>query len=352
MRNKKRMLALALAATLTLGCSMTALADDANTGNTTGTGTTEGHVEKKVTNVTLPTVTGTPFSYTVDPEGLIGETSGGKYNAVFPAAASDTGVYFLVGKDETDTSKDKYENTSSALEVINKSSHDIQLTVKAEVDSPKATDMPLVEKSAIATSSDAAIYLGLVVDTETAVAVSKDQAATKTVTIAGTPANFKTAVKADKSGYEYRALTLDEYKAANSSYTGTDLPWNKSTLKVEGSATKSKAISADTTAPALKVTWSWKDPSAEVTGHVEYTDNSWWIAKSASEKFSDSAVLGDVTINGTKVNASLQSYDGGKWVVVTWANYVAAGLDQSETQYEIKAVVDGTTYVVNHTYGS
>lgn len=232
------------------------------------------------------------------------------------------------------------------------SCHAIELTVKAEIDTPAATDIDLVAKSALAGSEDAALYLGLVVGTD-AVAVTKDDAATKTVTLAGKPGNFKVDVKEDKSGYEYRVLTLDEYKELEGNSSATELAWESASFKMEGATTKGKEISATTTAPTLKVTWSWVDPAAapaEVEGYVEYLGTSWWIAKSESEKFADDAVLGTVTINGTEVDATLEEYDNGKWVVITWDAYVEAELDQTETTYEIKAVVDGVTYAVTHVY--
>lgn len=77
MRKTKRMLAIALAATMVFGSSLTAFADEPVTsGGTDGSGTSEGHVEKELINVVLPTVPSgsTPFAYTMDPERLIQET--------------------------------------------------------------------------------------------------------------------------------------------------------------------------------------------------------------------------------------------------------------------------------------
>lgn len=258
MLKMKRGVAVALAATMVLGS--TAFAADTNSGTTTGTGTSEGHVDKKATNVVLPTettdYTASTFAYTMDPERLISGTSGGKYEtgSTFPEKTSDTGVYFL-------TADKKYENNSKALKVENQSSHAIDLTVKAEAVSA-ATDIPLVAKDAVASADKASLYLGLVVGNETAVAISKDTAASKTVTVDGQPDNFGVTVKADKNGYEYRALTLDEYKAIEGHESATELPaWKSETFKLEGSVT-SKEITDATTAPNVKVTWSWVDPTA------------------------------------------------------------------------------------------
>lgn len=271
MRNFKKILAATLAATMVLSSSITALADGDNSGSSTGAGTSEGHVEKKATSVTLPTIADntTPFAYTMDPEGLVVATSHEKYGSAveFPAS-NDSQVYFNNGKkggEGTDKDNTVYANTSAAQTVINKSSHAIDLTVSVTA-SQAATDIPLVEKTALSDATDASLYLGLKVGSEDAIAVTSETAATKTVSIAGTPANFKVAVKSDNSGYEYRALTLAEYQAldGNSSKTQDDYDgtWANTSFNLEGAVTTDKAITSTTTAPTLTVTWSWVDPTA------------------------------------------------------------------------------------------
>lgn len=272
MKNLKKALALATAATLVFGNAITVFATEpvegqVAEGSINGEGESEGHVEKKKTYVTLPTTPAvSPFAYTMDPEGLIAVTGAAKYGdtVAYPAAADDTRVYFNNGeiKEGANQGKTGFSGTSNELKVINNSSHDISLTITAEAVSAD-TDIPLVAKDEIDTAEAASLYLGLIVDTEEAVAIKKAEAATKTLTVAGSPDNFKIAVKADKSGYEYRTLTLEEYKdldAANAS--ATELPWAAKAFKLEGAATEGKSITSDTTAPEVKVTWSWVDPSA------------------------------------------------------------------------------------------
>lgn len=275
MHKFKKVVAIALTTTMVFGSSLVALADETNTGNSTGAGTSEGHVDKKATNVVLPTIASgtTPFAYTMDPERLITETSHAKYgDAVEFPATGDTGVYFNNGKkggDGTDKDNVVYKNTSAAQTVTNKSSHAISLTVKAEA-TTATTDIPLVAKNAVASADAASLYLGLIVGSEDPVAISGTTAATKTVTIAGTAGNFKTAV--ESNAYVYRALTEAEWKEAGDdarkALTGADLTaaydatWAKTTFQLEGSVTSGKEIASTTTAPTVKVTWSWVDPSA------------------------------------------------------------------------------------------
>lgn len=331
MRKLKRIVALTLVATMIAGGSLITFAAGESSGETVGTGTSEGHVDKKKTYVELPTIaegTASPFTYTMDPEGLVSGTGHAKYeNAEFPAD-NDTGVYFNKGKKGgNDTDKDNivYANESIALDAINKSSHSIELTVKAEAVTAE-TDIPLVAKDALTTANDASLYLGLIVNTEAAVAVTKDVAATKTVTVNGTEANFKIAAKSDKSGYEYRELTLAEYQGldGNSSKTQDDFDasWAKASFKLEGSTTTDKAITSATTAPNIKVTWSWVDPSASAAPSIAKTT----YAVTADTGFDVEVSLGSGDLAATTVSSALLKGDSslelldGSGTFATYAN--------------------------------
>lgn len=274
----KRVLAVLTAATMVMAMSITAFAGETS-GSSEGAGTSEGHVEKKATNVVLPTIAegSTPFAYTMDPEGLVVETANAKYgtDVVFPSADADKHVYFNNGKDASE--KTQYLNTSIAQKVKNKSSHDIDLTVKAEaVESDGGKDIPLVEQSAIADAEVASLYLGLVVgagEGQTKTAVTSE-AATQTVTLAGTPGNFKIAVDSAGTGYEYRVLTEAEWLAANTGKTAEDFEksWKDVEFSMEGETTEGKEIASDTTAPKLKVTWSWTDPTENAGPSIATSD--------------------------------------------------------------------------------
>lgn len=215
----------------------------------------------------------------------------------------------------------------------------------------------MVAKDAIATAADASLYLGLVIGADAGVAVDKDTATTKTVTVAGKPGNFKVAVKNDKGGYEYRALTLDEYKpldAGNAS--ATELPWESEKFNLEGSVTKDKAITDETTAPKVNVTWSWVDPTTApetVEGGILYNaNNNWWLGISDTVGFDLGAGLGTVTVNGQTITRTMTEFEGKDWVVIRWSDYVTAGYDQDETEFDFTVVVDGVTYTVYYTYGA
>lgn len=89
----KKVMALILAAAMTVGCSMTAFAADANGAESEGT--SFDHVNKDVIDVTLPTDTqvATVFDYYVDPEGAI-KSAGSLLNGT-TVTGNDDGVYFV-----------------------------------------------------------------------------------------------------------------------------------------------------------------------------------------------------------------------------------------------------------------
>ena len=77
--NFKKLLAVGLAATMVLGSSVTAFADE---GSGTGSGKLEGSVSTEVFSVVLPVVAedGSTLAFTLDPEGLIAKTSQAAYS--------------------------------------------------------------------------------------------------------------------------------------------------------------------------------------------------------------------------------------------------------------------------------
>ena len=251
MLNTKKILAAALAATMVFGSSISVFADDPVTsGSTDGAGTSEGHLEKKVINVDLPTIAegATPFSYTMDPERLISATSGAKHSgATFPAAEGDTGVYFL-------TAANTYANKSNTLTVTNKSSCDVTLSVKVKTTaSAGGKDIALAESSTVATTGDPNLYLGLKVGDETTVVSATEQ--TITANIAGIPGNFET--KVDNGAYAY---------AAKSDATG----WKTIDISMEG-AVSNLPIAADATAPTVNVTWSYAEAPTDAAPSIATT---------------------------------------------------------------------------------
>ncbi|SDB28775.1 hypothetical protein SAMN02910298_01396 [Pseudobutyrivibrio sp. YE44] len=365
----KRILAVAMATTLVFAMSITAFAEDTEpvtTGTTTGAGTSEGHVNQKKIDVILPTeVAASTFAYTMDPERLIATTSGGKWTASsFPTGTDDKGVYFAVGKvggDGADKDNTRYAATSTELTVTNKSSHKINLTVKAETVAG-AKDIPLVAKADLTDPEEAGLYLGLIVGSETAVALSETEAVSKTVEIAGTPGNYKIAPKADKSGYEYRVLTLAEYqtKTDNSSATEADFlnTWAKTTFKLEGETTTGKEIESDTTAPSIKVTWSYEDPEASTPATIELLtggDGTTYVAAAPEGGFTTTLEASKITsVKANNVDVTAKASIGRNMIIVSWPDIktaldISSFADIDGGKLNMEYVYDGTTYKGTYT---
>ena len=257
MKGKKKAIAIALAATMTMGSSLTVFAAETGSGTTSGKGENEGHVEKEVINVVLPVVpetTGSPFEYIADPERLIQATAGARYeDFTFPDKNGDTGVYFLVGEKE-------YANTSSTLQVINKSSCDVTITVTAKATAASDKDLKLSTTNTVSGGDpEAPLFLNLKVG-QTDQAISTSEAAV-VKTIEGNADNFE--VKYTGSGYEYVPKV--------SAYS-----WKALNISLSGAVSENAVITNDTTVPTVDVTWAFAkaadDAVADTTEQVVYED--------------------------------------------------------------------------------
>lgn len=245
MSKMKKAVAIALAAAMTMGSTLTVFAADdvSGAGGTSGKGENEGHVEKEVINVVLPTVPegdGSPFEYITDPERLIQSTSGARYeDYTFPEKVGDTGIYFLVG-DKT------YANASSTLQVINKSSCDVSVTVTATA--RQATDKDLALATSSSTTADNPLYLNMKVGQENATV--SDSGATVTKIIAGSADNFE--VQYTGGAYQY-VPKVDAYN------------WKALNIGMNGAVDEAAVITNDTTVPTVDVTWAFAKASGTYT---------------------------------------------------------------------------------------
>ncbi len=267
MRKANRMLAVLLAGTMVMGTGLTAFAADATSGNTTGTGEFEGHVEKSVLLVQLPTVSTeegavNPFTYTMDPEGLIAATEGAKNkDATFETGAN---VYFL-------SAPNTYTKDSKKLKVVNKGTVDADVTVEAETDTNANVQMVAGESDFLAAPTEdktgAQLYLGLVVAEKDAVAVyatgeSDKTKASVSVGLKGNDKNYE--VKYDEtSGYSYEAKA-----------DVPDTAWNSFEFGLTGACNAKGDYSVDALEAAdVTVTWSYAEHDAE-NGPDMLTENA------------------------------------------------------------------------------
>ena len=329
MRKTRRVMAVVLAATMVLGSSLTAFADEPVTsGGTNGAGTSEGHVNKHVISVTLPVIPdgSTPFAYTMDPERLVNETNAAKYaeGSTFTDTAKTNGVYFQTGEKA-------YDDKSTVLKAKSESSADVKLTVDVEVESA-ATDITLVDAAPALTGegavTDPQLYLALKVDDTTKAVKSSEKVSIET-TIAGKDSNFETVV--ESGAYVYKAKT------------GDSITWNEAEIQMSGVA--SKASAEGLTAPTLKVTWKYEDPSAdpgtEVSAVAASGEND-LLVRLVSGVNADAAKISAAKVNGTAVSSENIAVSGS-------GNVWLKGVVSEAGTYSVEITYDGTKYVGSYT---
>jgi hypothetical protein len=286
MCKSKKFMAIALVATMVFGSCITAYAEaPVTSGGSDGAGASEGHVEEKKVTVILPTVPegSTPFNYTMDPERLIQKTDAAKYaeGTTFPDSEGDKGVYFHTGEKT-------YANTSNTLQVINKSSCAIKLTVSVKATQNTAKDIELATSSTVATQDAPNLYLGLKVGSDTKVVKKAEQADTVEKIIAGVPDNFETAVVTNEGNekvYTYR-------EKANAT------TWKAMNISMEG-AVSNLPIAADVTAPTVNVTWAYVEAESGATPASDAVDYSTTPAGPTEASASASSVKVGGSVNIT-----------------------------------------------------
>ena len=251
MKFKKR-IAVLLAATMVLGSTVTVMAYPVpDSGSATGTGTSEGHLNREIGNVVLPTtVSENAFSYTIDPERLVSETNGAKHSgATFAGTSKADGVFFQ-------TADNTYDSKTNEYEVVNKSTFPIDVTIKVAAPAEAAaTDIALVSANALTGATTPGLYLGLKVgatpSSETAVPVLFGTPAEKTLSVNAVKNNFEASVSNNAYVYQEKANVADN-------------TWQRTKFLLEGKTTNGAdgaeglQIASNTTAPTLTVTWSWK----------------------------------------------------------------------------------------------
>ncbi len=254
MSNKKfqKLLAILLTGTMLLGMGITSMAaedDPATEGGTTGAGDFEGHVDKKILQVDLPTVAegDTTFAYTMDPEGLIAATEGAKdTEATFESGAN---VYFL-------SSAKNYTKDSAKLKIVNTGNVDADVTVAAET--AANANVTMASSSTFAEdNTNKELYLGLKVanQTETAIKAHADGTDPVAVTVGlkGKSDNFEVTYNSETQKYGYTQVA-----------GLADTAWNSFEFGLTGACNANGDWSADgLVAPDVTVTWSYAEREAD-----------------------------------------------------------------------------------------
>lgn len=289
-KKMKKVLAYVLAGTMTLGMSTTAFAqtgDATGTGTGTGTGTFEGHVDKDVVAVTLPTASATTFSYKMDPEGLIAATNSAKYsNASFEAGKN---VYFL-------SSSNTWTSKSEKLKVVNKGTVDVDVTVVATADANDEVAMSTTDTFE-STDKAAKLYLGLEVANKAAVPVDTDGTTGKvSVGLRGNDENFE--ITSTDSGYAFSAKS-----------GVPDTAWNNFEFGLTGACNPNGDYSATGLAGSnVTVTWSYAvredDSTADLLDGNAVSDAAPRITTTSYSLTADTQVEIPVSLGGGTLGAT------------------------------------------------
>ncbi len=340
----RKAIASMLAVTMVLGSSImsfaggdTPAAGVSNNTSLTASGNFEGHVDKSVVNVTLPTVSADHYNFIIDPEDLIAQTDGARYEDAQFVSENSTGVYFPTSvSDNGDTI---YTNESVSGNVTNKSSVSVNVTMAIEL-TDLNDSITMVSKNGVSEGTDANLWLAVTDGTnEEEVA---ETSAELTAMVPGTDGNYMVSWNAAKSEYQY---VIDP---------DAEGEWETVNLYLTGACNKNGDWSADALkdASTVEVTWSYEEVGAEVEGGIFYDSktNDWWFGKTTDNGFESGITLGAVTVNGQSINGTVKDYNGEDWVLIKWNDYKAAGYDQSETEYDFTVVVNGTTYTAHYTY--
>lgn len=240
-----------------------------------GDGSLEGYVNKEVFRVVLPTVT--DVNFTLDPQGLLNKADSSKYSIASGA------VYFA--NDPTGSGTATYTNTSDEIIIYNKSSYDVEVGLSVSLDTG---DIALAAQNDLANATVPSLYLGLIKDTDTAVAITDSSYESDFTAVDAVPEADGTNIMA---GYEIQASQTapsgDPNAVASpngyyysygltSGFANTDA--EKITYKLEGAC--------DSTTD-----WSGIDTKA-VTANV-----AWTITKAGTPRVSGSAYSRSSTNN-------------------------------------------------------
>lgn len=326
----KKLMAVGLAATMVMGSSVVAFADEpANTGNTTGTGTVEGVVNKDVFSFVLPTINvGTsPLTFTLDPQGLIAESmanSAGKADYTGKTFETDATLFFA--NDKSAGAANDYSSKSDKLKITNKGTVKADVTLKASVSDNEG--ISLSSDKTFADDTTASMYLA-VIDTadNTAGVPITDNGATISATLDAVDAsNYEVKYDTGESKYKYELKTGVK-----------DTEFKTYEFQIEG-ACNAKGDWSDltTVAPKLDLVWSieeHKDTKAPSIATTSYT----MVEGTATEV---NVNLGGGDLAATGISKITYTNSSGAERELATANYSLSGNKLTFTSTYIDSVIN------------
>lgn len=316
----KKILAVLTAATMLMGSSMMAFAEEQKgdqSGSLGGTGEVQYVATDDVFSVDLPVVSSaTTFNYILDPSGLIAKTSASpRYTGSFE---SNKTLYF---HNATQVGGNDYTGTSDALKIVNKSTQAVDVTITAKI----AATPGVVMATTSAMSGDGEnLYLAIEGGADLSSATDDTQALTTTgveitTTIAADADAYEITWNSGSSQYE-RTLTST---AQGEGYTG----FKSYSFRLTGTckANDEALLALGDNGPAIDVTWTVKDfrgPSVSMTSAGVITISDMTSAKNfkAIEITGNNASGQSATVTAADKglvwdNSSWSSTDGGTSIV-------------------------------------
>lgn len=256
MRHYKKVLAVSLAASMVLGSSVVALAEDKEAG-ASGSGELEYIAKSDVFDVVFPTVAedATTFDYILDPDGLIAATKGDKYTG---KAFDDGKTMYFLRSEQVDgtvggsTGKADYTDSSDEIKVVNKSTKGVELVVNAKVE---AVDGITMKADTTFGTTDPELYLAIKGTYGT------NAAETTAITAAGV--EVKKTIAEDTAAYEVKWNSTDKQyeKQLTTAAQAADYAGFKTyTFQLTGACNQVAGWSAlKDKAPKVDLVWSVKD---------------------------------------------------------------------------------------------
>lgn len=338
----------ALALSFAMAFAPTVVSADSVTIN--GNGELEAFVGKNVFNVVLPSATsGAALDFVADPQGLL--------NSVEPAkhSVSAGAVYF---KDATGA----YNSlTSQALEVINKSSDDVNISLTVNV----ASDSVEIVSAGALSAEAATAQIALSVNSTTGGAVStQNLASTTTVTASAVAtADAYSIVTANSAtltgssgGVTSTALsttgsTVFYHYQLDQSLTNDD--FEKVSFTFNGKCNTSDAwASVADDAISTSLTWTVTTGGANlptVAGYIEPTGNDYYVGANSSDGFEGTVTKIVLVKNGTESNVAFTAYSD-NWCKVLWDDLVSAGAADSDGKADLKVYTTTKIYTMTTTW--
>ncbi len=222
---KKRFLAVLMATSMVLGNSVVALAEEKTTspaqGSLDGTVTVEGVVDPDVFDVVLPTVSSTEvkdaFNFVMDPQGLIEATNAARYTSTnaatgglaVSASGFDPGTLYFA-RTVSDGSTPKIGPSSNELTIINKGTMDVNVSVKATIDSASFNEAVKLVSGNISSGDAPSVYLAL-----------KDETSEEPI-MKGTGASLEAVISGNDGAYNISWNGTEYVKQASANATFSD----------------------------------------------------------------------------------------------------------------------------------